>query len=315
MNELSVIIAFRNENIEVERTILEIKRTVGNSVDIILVNDASEDNYNYASIAQKYKTAYIANSERQGCALSREIGIKAVKTPYLFIIDGHMRFYDNNWHEEIVKAIKTNPRSIYCCRCKAWDYEKKEESTTIPAYGAYFNLHNFKNKEIMDVKWVSTDIYPDEEIVEISCVLGACYAASKEYWDYLRGLQGLKLYSCDEAWISIKAWMEGGGCRLLKNVVVGHLFRKKFPYTVSHNEFLYNKSFIAETILPDDIKEEINKKLKLSLGFVDYARLKRKLDKEEIDSHKEYYSSILNAGFENFQKINKHIIEKLNVKK
>jgi hypothetical protein len=80
MNELSVIIAFRNENIEVERTILEIKHTAGNSVDIILVNDASEDNYNYAS--------------------------------------------------------------IYCCRCKAWDYEKKEEAATTPAYGAYFNLHN-----------------------------------------------------------------------------------------------------------------------------------------------------------------------------
>jgi glycosyltransferase involved in cell wall biosynthesis len=54
VNELSVIIAFRNENIEVEYTISEIKRTVGDSVNIILVNDASEDNYDYASIAFKY---------------------------------------------------------------------------------------------------------------------------------------------------------------------------------------------------------------------------------------------------------------------
>ncbi|MDR1225746.1 MAG: glycosyltransferase [Prevotellaceae bacterium] len=313
MNELSVIIAFRNENIEVERTILEIKRTAGSSVDIILVNDASEDSYDYASIACKYQAAYIENSERQGCAQSREIGIKAAKTPCIFIVDGHMRFYDNSWHEEIVKAIKKNPRAVYCCRCKVWDYEEKEESPKEPNYGAYFKLYDIKTKEVMEVKWISKNIYrdTDEDIVEIPCVLGACYAASKAYWDYLRGLCGLKLYSCDEAYISIKAWMEGGGCRLLKNVAVGHLFRDKFPYAVSEKEFLYNKAFIAETIFPNDIKEEINKKLKLGLGFVDYSRLKRKLNQEEIDDYKKYYSLALTAGFENFQRINNQTIEKL----
>jgi len=315
MNELSVIIAFRNEGVEIERTILEIKRTAGNNVDIILVNDASEDGYDYASVARKYQTAYIVNKERQGCALSREIGIQTVKTPYFFIIDGHMRFYDNDWHNEIIKAIKKNPRSVYCCRCKAWDYENKEETQKEPFFGAYFNLHNPKGQGIMDVSWVPYDIYPEDNIVEISCVLGACYAASLTYWNHLRGLYGLKLYSCDEAYISIKAWMEGGGCRLLKNIVVGHLFRKKFPYKVSPNEFLYNKSFIIETILPDEIKEEMNKKLKLNLGFVDYSRLKRKLNKEEVDDYKKYYSTMFTAGFENFQKFNNRIIEKINEKK
>lgn len=52
MKKLSVIIPFLNEGAEIEQTIIEIKRTAGESVDIVLVNDASTDGYDYVSIAK-----------------------------------------------------------------------------------------------------------------------------------------------------------------------------------------------------------------------------------------------------------------------
>lgn len=313
MNELSIIIAFRNENTEIEQTISEIKRTVGGAVDIILVNDASEDNYDYKAVAYKYNTTYVENSERQGCAASREIGIMASQTPYIFIIDGHMRFYDSNWHRIIIDAVKNNPRSIYCCKCQSWNYETKKESKAKPGYGAYFDSYGPKKHHIIEVRWISKDICPEKDTVEIPCVLGACYAASKDYWNYLLGLRGLKLYSCDEAYVSIKAWMEGGGCRLLKNLTVGHLFRNQAPYKISENEFHYNKYFISETIFPEAIKEKINSVFLQNLGFVDYSRLKRQINREDIESYKRYYASNFTFGFENFEKINNQIKEKLDI--
>jgi glycosyltransferase involved in cell wall biosynthesis len=314
MNELSVIIAFRNESVEIEQTILEIKCTVGNAVDIILVNDASEDGYNYKDIADQYKAIYIENSERKGCAASREIGISVCATPYFFIIDGHMRFYDNDWHHIIVAAIKENPGSIYCCKCRPWDYATKTETNASVGYGAYLQLHDSIKNQVMEVKWISRDFHPQSDIVEIPCVLGACYAASKEYWNYLWGLRGLRLYGCDEAYISIKAWMEGGGCRLLKRMTVGHLFREQAPYALSHHEVHYNKSFMAATVLPDELGDNICKKLYQNIGYVDTERIKRKLDSDEIREYKQYYSSVLTAGFANFERINNQFKAQLNIK-
>lgn len=307
MNELTVIIAFRNEGEEVATTVAEIKKTAEDLVDIILVNDASEDQYPYQEIVRKYDhIRYIENPKREGCAASRETGIQACRTPYLLIIDAHMRFYPNQWWIQIIAAIKTDPRAIYCCRCVVWDYETKQERDTPSPYGAYLNLTDKDYTRILDVHWITDDLYPQETIIDIPCILGACYAASVEYWHYLRGLEGLKLYSYDETYISLKAWMEGGKCKLLKEVAIGHLFRQKFPYQISHNEFVYNRLFIASTLLPEELKQKIMKATRLQTDCIGFAEIKRQLtqNQSKTDELKDYYHIISESGFERFIKIN-----------
>lgn len=313
MNKLTVIMTFRNEGEEVDITLQEIKRTAGEEVDIILVNDASEDRYDYRKIAGKYNhTGYIENVERQGCAASREIGIKACCTPYLFIIDAHMRFDENLWWVKIVEAIETDPRAIYCCRCGVWDYDTKQKREIAPPYAAYMNLMDEDICESLNVYWTTKDVFPDEKIVDVPCVLGACYAASKSYWNYLRGLEGLRLYSYDETFISLKAWMEGGKCKLLKDVVVGHLFRKKFPYKVLQDERLYNRLFIASTLLPEEDRQRIEKATRLEMDCISFAKLKRLLGQhqQEIEELKEYFQKILTGGFERFTAFNASVYSK-----
>lgn len=48
----------------------------------------------------------------------------------------------------------------------------------------------------------------------------------------LRGLEGLRNYGADEQFISLKVWCEGGRCTLLKDVVIGHIYRKRAPYLI-----------------------------------------------------------------------------------
>lgn len=91
MPELTVIIPFLNEGIEVERTIKEIKRTAGEAVSIVLVNDASDDDFDYESLVNKYNTVYILHSQRQGSGPAKQAGINACQTPYFLVIDAHMR--------------------------------------------------------------------------------------------------------------------------------------------------------------------------------------------------------------------------------
>ena len=67
---------------------------------------------------------------------------------------------------------------------------------------------------------------------QIACILGACYAASKRYWNSIRGLEGLMHYGSEETYLSLKAWMEGGGCYLLPHITFGHIYRPAPP--ISH---------------------------------------------------------------------------------
>ena len=61
----------------------------------------------------------------------------------------------------------------------------------------------------MQAKWNTKDPDPEENVVDIVCLLGAAYACNKSYWKYLGGLMGLRAYGLDEQFISIKVWMEG----------------------------------------------------------------------------------------------------------
>jgi hypothetical protein len=95
-----------------------------------------------------------------------------------------------------------------------------------------------------DYRW-SFKALDSGETTRVACVIGACYASTKTHWDNIRGLQGLIKYGCDEQLMSIKTWLAGGECLLLKNFYTGHLYRTKSPYYVSDNHVLTNQIFLA----------------------------------------------------------------------
>ena len=303
MKKLSVIIPFLNEGAEIEQTIIEIKRTAGESVDIVLVNDASTDGYDYVSIAKKYNVNYYQNRTRQGSAATRDIGIFHCKTPFFLTIDGHMRFYHDMWVDKIVSAIDNDERAIYCCRCKAWCYETGVESKINAFYGAYVGLNQYCGEGILDVNWIRQDFFQNLKIVDIPCILGACYAASRKYWQFLKGECGLKLYGCDEQNISIKTWMEGGRCRLLKDVTIGHLFRQKIPYQADIKEINHNKAFIAATLFPVE-----HQMMVYQLLDIDPNMLFDDKEKAIIEELKNYYQSQKIINFDRFTNINSYFI-------
>ena len=97
MNKLTAIISFINEGAEIERTVSSIRETAGGEVDILLINDCSEDDTDYEAVSKQYNARYCGNTIRQGAARSRDIGVERCETPYFILFDGHMRFYQNNW--------------------------------------------------------------------------------------------------------------------------------------------------------------------------------------------------------------------------
>ncbi len=254
--ELTVIIPFLNEGIEIANTLQSIRETAGQQIDVLLINDSSTDGFDYEATAKQFDAFYHKNPERIGVAASRDLGVSMINTPYFLLLDGHMRFYQNDWVEEILKAVKSDERAIYCLQCKPL-LDDLSLNYNVNTMGACIHINTPKADDILEPFWKYNDMQFDCPTIEIPCVLGACYVVAKNYWNYLRGLEGLRIYGNDEPFISLKTWMEGGKCILIKEIIVGHIFRKKHPFHVEWSDRIYNKLLIAELLLPIEYKNKM----------------------------------------------------------
>lgn len=313
MKKLTVIIPFLNEGAEVYNTVRNILETSNNEVNIILINDASYDNYNYESIAKKYKLQYIEHGERIGVAASRDEAIDLCKTDYFILLDAHMRAFEKGWHIVIVEEMAKDERVLLCCKTIPLDINGEiSQKNKFEGYAAYI-------KPDLSVEWIFCDIWPNKNIIDIPCVLGASYACEKTYWQYLRGLSGLKSYGMDEQMISLKVWLEGGRCRLLKDLSFGHIFRSSetVPYKIDSIDFLYNKLYIIELLIGEQnhkfaLLEHLKKEYGKELFSATMDRLLS--NKEDIIKQRIYFEKIFQRDFKYFLDFNEKMKKKFTEK-
>lgn len=246
--KLTCCIVFRNEGDEVENTVKSILDTASN-VKIMLVDDCSDDNVDYKAISVQYGTLYHKMEERSGSVGAKDWGVRNAPTDYVVLLDGHMRFYEKEWDVRVAKLLEKYPKSILTSRTI---YLNKDENGNVfttdegkmHSYGAYVK---FGEGLDFDAKWSEEIINytKADDISDVSCVLGACYCMTKEWWQYINGLKGLYLYGLEEAFISIKTWLMGGGCKILHNFGVGHLYRKVNPHAIPNTDIHANRLAIA----------------------------------------------------------------------
>ena len=299
-NKLTLIIPFLNEREEVRNTVASARDFAGTSVDILVINDASDDGYNYRQDLEPYAVVYVRNRERLGVAASRDLGVSLCTTPYFLLLDAHMRFYENRWPVRIVSLLEENDRCILCCQSKVLHKENgvifapKGKPVTFGAYHP-FNKRNF----IPDIVWNTRNYFPDRTVVPIAAILGAGYAASVRYWNRLKGLAGLLHYGSDEAYLSFKTWLEGGQCLLLKDTVIGHLYRTSAPYVNLNEKVLYNHLIIAYLLFPDALRSQAfaiarkknQESFRKALQLMDTNRKK-------LEEWKQYYQALITVPFE-----------------
>lgn len=162
MNQkLTVIIPFANEGQEVENTVKSVLEHSSNDVEIIVINDASDDEYDYESRLKKYPVNYICNEIRLGVAASRDLGVCICKTDYFLLLDAHMRFYESEWVSIIVNSLNKNPRSIPCAQTKVLRNINGcvvEDDRHASYWGAYVNLYS--PIEYLEPEWAFLNWIP-----------------------------------------------------------------------------------------------------------------------------------------------------------
>lgn len=262
-SKLTIIIPFANEKDEVENTVNSIRYYSDNDVDIIVINDASDDNYNYEDCLRKYNVKYVVNERRMGVAASRDIGVNLCKTDFFLLLDAHMRFYETGWVKTIIHELEKDSRALLCAQTKVLKVSDTDHSIVDGEQdgqylGAYINFYDLI--EYLEPQWAyaRAKLPVNYNIpIFIPCVLGAGYASSKKYWQYLNGLNGLLSYGSDEVLMSLKVWLEGGRCKLLHNVIIGHIYRISSPFEHHIEKRIYNRLYISYITCPVEYKKKL----------------------------------------------------------
>lgn len=306
-NKLSVCMSFLNEGEEVANTVRSIRETAGDTVDIIVVNDASTDGYDYEADLKGLNVYYFVNKRRIGSAAGKEKAVQISSTPYFLLLDAHMRFYQKDWVSRIVEELDNNPHQLLCCQNKALIKEADgtvKDKGEMGAYGAYLQFE--EEFYIPQIKWNGNQQVSCLEPGQIPAVLGACYCSSKEYWNKLKGYQGLLQYGSEEAYISIKAWMEGGGCRLLNDISIGHIYRDQAPYRSRGLHIVYNHVVTTELLFPSSERiRALAVAKKINSPQFKQILLLLNVYKKELDQLRDYYQKTFKAhDYEFIRKIN-----------
>jgi len=305
-NLLTVIIPFYNEGEELGRTIESIRNTAGNNVDIIAVNDKSNDGIDYEKMVAPMNVTIVNNPCRMGPAMSKEKGVQSCGTPYFILLDAHMRFYQSGWESSIIKELSQEENQILCCQTKSLRLVNgvvKEEHID-PTYGAFIYL-GVKRYTPMSV-WNPNPNIKSLKTGHIPCVLGASYASSKTYWNHLRGFRGLLCYGCEEPFISLKAWLEGGKCKFVPDVTIGHIYKDYSTVALINAKYVYNFLFISHLLFPASLRCRAEAVVRsLASAHYEAAVVLLNASKDYRASLKSELSHILrNGDFENIKTIN-----------
>lgn len=292
MKDLTIVMPFLNEGNEPQRTIDSIYDTAHpNRFDIIAIDDCSKEK---SEIESRNSVRLIRMKNRIGVDGCRQIGVEEAKTPYVLIIDGHMRF-PNRWMEHILSFLEHHPKSICCTTCLLLGYGNMElKLANIRYYGATLKIVDSSAsmdrpaREILEPKWIEKS---SGNSYEIPCVLGANYFFSKKWFDHLHGLKGLRMWGSSEPFLSMKSFMAGGDSQILTTIDIGHKFRRAAPYSTGVDNMIYNKIYMMETILPNELCEKL-------MTFMPKTKSHQKAVKSirnnysEIMADKKYYDSI-----------------------
>lgn len=291
--EITAVINFKNEGNNVERTIMSIRATTYN-MPVVVINDGSDDGYNYKERLEKYNVDYYENKESVGASKAREYGVTKVKTKYFVLLDGHMRFYTLGWDNMLKNVLRMYPESIVCTdslilKKNSYDVFIENEGGEDNNYATYPDIKMNKTCEDYVAYFTHSGKLPmyEELIEEVGCVLGATYAMSRDWWNYIHGYKGLQHWGFEEPLISLKTKKLGGKCLLLHGAKIGHCYRQNSPYTKNLPWIEANRLYVA-ALFDDNFDRLIKEEKEERPGLYEQIMTIFSGYEEDIREEKEY---------------------------
>lgn len=247
---LSIIVTVRDDQEEANATLKSIRDTCGDEVETIFIDDGSDQPLTLDYPVDVFRRV----SGRCGVGGARHLGALLASRENLLVIDSHMRF-ESGWLPKALAKMKDRPKTVWSCTCVGLNKENMDMAKATKFYNGATILFYGKNAnrpdemQFVEPKWEPADRYKDGE--EIPCVLGASYFMHRDFFFQIGGSNLLRGWGSWESHFSLKAYLAGGECRIMRDVRIGHCFRSATTFTTKKADLLFNKLAVAMTLFPE----------------------------------------------------------------
>ena len=267
MPSTSVVIIFHNEAyLVLLRTITSVfNRSPPELIhEIILVDDAS-DHEDLKKKLEDYvlsrpKLILIRHKERKGLIRARMTGADASTGRTITFLDSHCEA-NVGWLEPLMERIHLNRTTVVCPVIDVISWEKIEYSTVRgpPGVRGGFNWGlQFKWKKIPDYEQKRRQ-YDEIREVKSPTMAGGLFSIDRSYFYEIGAYDpGMEIWGGENLEISFRIWMCGGQLEIIPCSRVGHIFRKRQPYTFPGgvDKILVNNNLRLAEAWMDEYKEQ-----------------------------------------------------------